>query len=90
MARQVSRLQEQVETANAQVAELTEDLEKANNRADKTHKDGLLASEHHANTLAEKEEEIEMVKKTCRGTINLLKNQLEAAEMEIGKLVSPH
>ena len=29
-----------------------------------------------------------MVKKTCRGTINLLKNQLEAAEQEISKLVS--
>ncbi|KAL5265052.1 hypothetical protein ACHWQZ_G005961 [Mnemiopsis leidyi] len=87
MTRQVARLQEQVETANGTVAELSEDLEKANTRADKTHKDSLLAMEQNTNVLAEKDEEIEMVKKTCRGTINLLKNQLEAAELEISKLV---
>ena len=45
MTRQVARLQEQVETANGTVAELSEDLEKANSRADKTHKDSLLAME---------------------------------------------
>lgn len=87
MGRQVMRLQEQLEMANGAISELTEDVEKANHRADKTHKDSLLAMEQKTNILAEKDDEIEMVKKTCRGTITLLKNQLEAAEQEINKLI---
>ena len=39
------RLQEQLEMANGAISELTEDVEKANHRADKTHKDSLLALE---------------------------------------------
>ena len=45
MAKHIARLQEQLEAANGSVTELTEDLEKANSRADKTHKDSLLAME---------------------------------------------
>ena len=45
MGRQVMRLQEQLEMANGAISELTEDVEKANHRADKTHKDSLLGLE---------------------------------------------
>ena len=39
------RLQEQLETANGAAADVTEDLEKATTRADKSHKELLLAME---------------------------------------------
>ena len=42
----------------------------------------------HTNALSEKDEEVNMVKKTCRGTINLLKDQVDMAEQEISRLVS--